>query len=26
MERKGHNDSRFLGCSQFPECDHTQPM
>lgn len=23
VERKGRNNSRFLGCNQFPECDHT---
>lgn len=23
IERKGRNNSRFLGCNQFPECDHT---
>ena len=21
--RKGRDNSRFLGCSQYPECDHT---
>lgn len=24
VERKGRNNRRFLGCNQFPECDHTQ--
>lgn len=24
VERKGRNNSRFLGCSQYPDCDHTQ--
>jgi DNA helicase-4 len=25
VERKDRNNRRFLGCNQFPECDHTQP-
>lgn len=25
VERRGRNNRRFLGCSQFPDCDHTQP-
>lgn len=25
VERNGRNNRRFLGCNQFPECDHTQP-
>ncbi len=24
IERKGRNNTRFLGCNQYPECDHTQ--
>ncbi|MBB2701053.1 UNVERIFIED_ORG: DNA helicase-4 [Rhizobium esperanzae] len=24
VERKGRNNSRFLGCSQYPDCDHTR--
>ncbi|MGO6746624.1 UvrD-helicase domain-containing protein [Rhizobium ruizarguesonis] len=24
VERNGRNNSRFLGCNQYPECDHTQ--
>lgn len=23
VERKGRNNSRFLGCNQFPDCDYT---
>ena len=26
VERKGRNSRRFLGCNQFPDCDHTQPV
>jgi DNA helicase-4 len=26
LERKGRNNSRFLGCNQYPGCDHTQPI
>ncbi|WP_255696119.1 MULTISPECIES: UvrD-helicase domain-containing protein [Rhizobiaceae] len=24
VERKGRNNSRFLGCNQYPDCDHTR--
>jgi DNA helicase IV len=24
VERKGRNNGRFLGCNQYPGCDHTQ--
>ncbi|WP_244483775.1 topoisomerase DNA-binding C4 zinc finger domain-containing protein [Rhizobium sp. Root482] len=24
IERKGRDNSKFLGCNQFPECDHTE--
>ncbi len=26
VERTGRNNSRFLGCNQYPDCDHTQSM
>ena len=25
VERNGRGNSRFLGCNQYPECDHTEP-
>lgn len=25
-ERKGRNGSRFLGCTQYPTCDYTEPV
>ena len=25
VERNGRSNSRFLGCNQYPECDHTEP-
>jgi DNA helicase-4 len=24
VERRGHNNSRFFGCNQYPECAHTE--
>ncbi|MCZ7497435.1 UvrD-helicase domain-containing protein [Agrobacterium rhizogenes] len=26
VERNGRNNSRFLGCNQYPGCDHTQQL
>lgn len=26
VERQGRNNSRFLGCSQYPECEHTASL
>jgi len=26
VERRGRNNRRFLGCNQFPDCDHTQQV
>ncbi|MDX0979890.1 helicase [Sinorhizobium medicae] len=26
VERTGRNNSRFFGCNQFPECDHTERL
>ncbi|WP_311043840.1 UvrD-helicase domain-containing protein [Rhizobium binae] len=26
IERNGRNNSRFLGCNQYPGCDHTQAI
>lgn len=26
VERRGRNNSRFFGCNQYPDCDHTLPL
>jgi DNA helicase IV len=26
VERRGRNNSRFFGCNQYPDCDHTSPL
>ncbi|MBN9220173.1 MAG: UvrD-helicase domain-containing protein [Mesorhizobium sp.] len=26
VERRGPNNSRFFGCNQYPDCDHTSPL
>jgi ssDNA-binding Zn-finger/Zn-ribbon topoisomerase 1 len=26
MRRNRHNDSEFLGCTQYPDCTETRPL